>query len=276
MKYGFVLSYGEPHQILEMAKAAEAAGWDGVFTWDGVSMGASSTYDPWAMMAALATVTESVTIGAMILPLARRRPWVVAKQAVTVDRLSNGRLVIPVALGVTDDRAFSGVNTDSPNRKDRAERLDECLEIIRLSESGDEFSYDGKHYQIDRMQLQPTPVQGHIPVWAVGAWPREKSMARPLKHDGMIVVDMSPGHDPFEQLSPEVVAETTAWIRDHRENVEAFDIVTEGKTESATDTDYVGRLREAGATWFIESRWDTETDTPESLMKRIQAGPPGA
>lgn len=275
MKYGFVLSKGTPADVLRLAIEAEDAGWDGVFTWDAISIGETPVYDPWVMMGAIAGVTERVTIGAMILPLARRRPWKVAKEAVTIDHLSEGRLVLPVALGVPDDIGFSGVNTDSTDRKQRAERLDETLEILELGQTREAFSYDGKHYQVSNMQLSPKPIQDRIPVWSVAGWPHEKSLARATRWDGIIPVDMSPGKDPFESVQPDVLREIVAWCDAHHKAGKPFDVVLEGKTEDANDTDYVGAISEAGATWFIESRWDDE-ETPETLLNRIRKGPPVA
>ena len=68
----------------------------------------------------------------MIFPLSRRRPWKVAREALTVDHLSNGRLVIPVGLGAVDDGGFSRVHPEVTDRKQRAELLDETLDILDL------------------------------------------------------------------------------------------------------------------------------------------------
>lgn len=273
MKYGFVLSKGTPADVLRLAIEAEDAGWDGVFTWDAISIGAAPVYDPWVMMGAIAGVTERVKIGAMILPISRRRPWKVVKEAVTIDHLSDGRLVLPVALGVPDDAGFHGVNTDSTDRKERAERLDEALEILGLGQTGKKFSYHGEHFQVRGMQLQPKPVQDRIPVWVVAGWPHEKSLARAARWDGIIPIDMSPGKDVFDPVHPDVLKEIVAWCQAHHEAGKPFDVVLEGKTQDSADTDYVGSIAEAGATWFIESRWDDE-ETPESLLERIRKGPP--
>lgn len=273
MKYGFVLSFGPAQDMIRLAIEAEDAGWDGVFTWDAISIGTTPVYDPWVMMGAIAGVTERVTIGAMILPLARRRPWKVVKEAVTIDHLSDGRLVLPVALGVPDDAGFNAVNTDSTDRKQRAERLDEALDILALGQTGEPFTYAGKHYQVNEMQLLPKPVQERIPVWSVAGWPHEKSLARAAKWDGIIPVDMSPGRNPFDPVTLDVLGQIVNWCHEHRDTTNPFDVVLEGKTEDAQDNDTVGRLHEAGATWFIESRWD-ETETPESLVARIRKGPP--
>lgn len=273
MKYGFVLSKGTPHEILRLAQEAENAGWDGVFTWDAISLPDWPVYDPWVMMGALATVTERVTIGAMILPLSRRRPWKVVKEAVTIDHLSNGRLVLPVALGVTDDAGFHAVNTDSTDRRERAERLDEVLEILEKGQAGEPFSHSGKHFQVTEMTLLPKPVQERIPVWAVAGWPKEKSLARATRWDGIIPVNMTEGANAFDPVQPDMLREIVAWCEEHRERTTPFDVVIEGKSAGPDDTDYIGAVAEAGATWFIESRWD-EAETPETLLERARKGPP--
>src|SRR3954452_24720792 len=110
MRYGVIITGGEAREQVELAREAEAAGWDGVFTWDGIHVSDDiETYDPWALMGAIAVATERVRLGAIISPLSRRRPWKVARETTTIDRLSNGRLVLPVGLGAADDRAISGI-----------------------------------------------------------------------------------------------------------------------------------------------------------------------
>ena len=76
MKYGFVLPGGDIHSLVELAVEAEAAGWDGIFYWDAICIeSAGLMYDPWVVLAAIATHTKRVRIGAMLTPLSRRRPW---------------------------------------------------------------------------------------------------------------------------------------------------------------------------------------------------------
>lgn len=291
MKYGFVASFGTVEQIIEMARAAEAHGWDGVFTWDGMAVGSVDAsgefawdgdavgsidaYDPWALLGAMATVTERVTLGAMVFALARRRPWKVARESVTVDHLSNGRLVLPVALGAADDGGFSRVNTDTPDRKTRAELLDETLEILDLAWRGEAFSYEGTHYQVREMMFRPKPVQQpRIPTWVVGSWGSEKSMRRALGREG--VLPTVRGADPAQPIPVETIREIRDWVAANREADGPFEIVLEGRT-SGTDQDanraQLEPLADAGATWWIESRWEP-TDTPGSLLERIRQGPP--
>src|SRR4026209_357450 len=120
---------GDPRTVADLAAEAEAAGWDGVFYWDGVAIGETDMYDPWVVMTAMAMRTERVTLGAIVTPPSRRRPWKLARETMTLDRISNGRLVLPVGLGALDDAAFGNVGEPTES-KGRAELLDESLESL--------------------------------------------------------------------------------------------------------------------------------------------------
>ena len=85
-------------------------------------------------------LSPGVILGAIIHPLPRRKPWEVARQSVTVDRLSNGRLVLPVGLGALDDAGVTGFG-EPGERRVRAERLDESLEILTGLWSGDPIEF---------------------------------------------------------------------------------------------------------------------------------------
>jgi hypothetical protein len=85
VKFGIVTSFGGVDDYVEMAKEAEASGWDGVFAWDDISVGPREVFDPWVALGAMAAVTERVTLGAMVFSLARRRPWKVARETLTLD-----------------------------------------------------------------------------------------------------------------------------------------------------------------------------------------------
>lgn len=94
MQYGFVFPGADARAAAELARKAEAAGWDGFFVWDSVW-----GVDPWVTLAAVAMSTERVRIGTMLTPVSRRRPWKLAGETVTLDHLSNGRLTLSVGLG---------------------------------------------------------------------------------------------------------------------------------------------------------------------------------
>ena len=109
--------------IADLAIDAEEAGWDGVFVWDCINMRNQSAHDPWMILAAIAARTQRIRLGTLITPLSRRRPWKVARETVTLDHLSDGRFILPVGLGETNDGGFSNVGEEL-DRKKRAQMLE--------------------------------------------------------------------------------------------------------------------------------------------------------
>src|SRR4051812_10475683 len=278
MKYGFVLPDADVKIAPELAREAEDAGWDGVFIPDCIYIDTEGfhnmpAYDPWVVLAAMAVRTGRVIIGPMITPLSRRRPWKVARETATLDILSNGRLVLPVGLGALDDAGFERVG-EATGRKERAELLDEALDIIAGLWSGERFSFEGRHFQVRDLTFLPRPVQQpRIPVWVVAAWPREKSMARALRWDGLLPNTMN--HDgSFRETTPEDVRAMRAYVQERRTEGGPFDIIMEGATpgdDPARARATVGPFEEAGATWWIESRW-TGPNGPEEIRRRLRQG----
>jgi alkanesulfonate monooxygenase SsuD/methylene tetrahydromethanopterin reductase-like flavin-dependent oxidoreductase (luciferase family) len=276
MQYGFIMPGGSVEELIAMAQAAEQAGWDGVFYWDGIYIETvGPMYDPWAMLAAIAMRTERVRLGAVLTPLSRRRPWKVARETVTVDHLSGGRLILPVGLGALDDGGFGKVG-EPTDRKTRAQLLDESLEILTGLWSGRPFSYQGRHYQVEEMTFLPPPVQSpRIPIWVVGAWPSAKSMGRALRYDGLLPAKVNPDGSTGE-ITPADIRDIRAAIAEQRIATTPFDIVWEGQTpgdDPAKAEDTVRPWAEAGATWWMESRWEYPVDVA-AVRKRIEQGPP--
>ena len=277
MQYGIILTDGDPRTAAELAAEAERTGWDGVFTWDGISVGATDTYDPWVVMAAMAMCTSRVRLGAIVTPPSRRRPWKLARETMTLDRLSNGRLVLPVGLGALDDAGFGNVG-EATEARTRAERLDETLDILDGLWSGRPFAFEGRHYRFGRMTFRPTPVQRpRIPIWPVGAWPRQRSMRRTVRWDGIYVQAHGPDGKGAE-VTPEVVAAVVNYGRRERPaelRDRPWDVVVEGTTPSgdpATAAAVVEPFADAGATWWIESDWSG--GFVDAIRKRINQGPP--
>ncbi len=275
MKAGFVVSAGHPRAVADLAAAAEAAGWDGVFTFDAVAIGETELFDPWVVMAAMALRTERIAIGAVLTPPSRRRPWKLAREAMTLDRLSAGRLILPVGLGALDDAAFGNVGEPTDART-RAELLDESLAILEGLWSGEPFGFEGRHYRFAPMTFRPTPVQRpRIPIWVAGRWGSERSMRRAVRYDGIL-----PQVGPGGSLEPADIRAIAAWVARERGTElrdRPFDIVVEGKTPAdprAAASQAVRPWSEAGATWWLEADWTGAS--VESLRARIDAGPPTA
>jgi alkanesulfonate monooxygenase SsuD/methylene tetrahydromethanopterin reductase-like flavin-dependent oxidoreductase (luciferase family) len=266
MRYGVILTSGDPRAVADLAADAEAAGWDAAFTWDGIAIGAMETYDPWVVLAAMAMRTERIRLGAILTPPSRRRPWKLARETMTVDRLSGGRLVLPVGLGAIDDRAFGGVGEPTDART-RAELLDESLAILEGLWSGEPFAFSGRHFRFDEMTFRPTPVQRpRIPIWVAATTASARSMARPFRYDGIM-----PQTSEIDAIRS--IAARAARDRPTGATGEPFAIVVEGtsKPGDRASLDTVATLADAGATWWVESDWDA---SPKTLRSRIEAGPP--
>jgi alkanesulfonate monooxygenase SsuD/methylene tetrahydromethanopterin reductase-like flavin-dependent oxidoreductase (luciferase family) len=189
MRYGFIFPGGDARTLAELAHEAEEAGWDGVFVPDCIDIDNGNRalpagFDPWVTLAALAMRTERVRLGAIVTPLSRRRPWKLAREAMTLDHLSGGRFILGVGMGDVNDVGFThfGEVTDA---KARAGMLDAALEVLAGLLSGQPFAYQGAHYQVDEVTFQPVPVRpGGIPIWIGGGWPRKAFARRAARLDG--------------------------------------------------------------------------------------------
>ncbi len=191
MKYGLDVSiagsYANPRVLADLAAEAEEAGWDGFFVWDALFFGNQLDIpmaDPWVALAAIAVKTRRLRLGAMVTPLARHRPWQVARAAVSLDHLSAGRLIVGVGLGyqALDFEAFG----EEADPMIRAEKLDEGLQIMNGLWTGEPFSFQGKHYQVNHVQFLPKPTQTpRIPIWVAGYWPNKRPFRRAARWDGV-------------------------------------------------------------------------------------------
>lgn len=272
MKFGFVVPGGAPRDQVSAAVAAEEAGWDGVFVFEG-----PYSADAWSVLAAMAVRTHRVRLGTMLTPLPWRRPWKVASQVATLDQLSNGRAILAVGLGAPDVGLIGP--PDAEDRATRAELLDEGIDLIDSLWSG-VGRFDGKHYRID---IRDTPIdtastvqKPRPPIWVVGAWPRPKSMRRVLRADGWLPNVLDPGP---RSATPDDIRAAIAWLDTNGGRRPGFDVITEGETpnDPAAAAGVVKVWAEAGCTWWLEARWFSPegVDHATVVRDRLLAGPPG-
>jgi alkanesulfonate monooxygenase SsuD/methylene tetrahydromethanopterin reductase-like flavin-dependent oxidoreductase (luciferase family) len=274
MKYGFVLPYGDARVAADFARDAEQAGWDGFFVAETVW-----GIDAWVSLTAAAMQTERIRLGTDLSPISRMRPWKLASETVTLDHLSNGRVILSVGLGAIDTgfEAFGEVT----DRKTRAELVDEGLAILKGLWRGEPIDFDGKHYRIKKTTFFPPPPtlqQPRIPIWMVGAWPRMKSMRRVLQCDGLMPYVLEPDGTGRLPTADEVRA-MRAFVDEHRVEQTPFDIIMEGETpddDPRQAAAIVKQWADAGATWWIESRWEVPRDADGLAMarRRLLQGPP--
>ncbi|MEA2703802.1 MAG: hypothetical protein QOD63_1747 [Actinomycetota bacterium] len=276
MKFGFVLPGGTAVEQLELAVLADEAGWDGVFVWE-----ASYGVDPWTLLAAMSQRTTHVRLGTMLTPLPWRRPWKVASQVLTLDQLSGGRAILAVGLGAVDEAL--GTTGEETDRRVRAERLDEGIDLIRGLFAGRK-KFSGRHYSINleaREDLDATAAavqRPRPPIWVVGVWPRPKSMKRVIRGDGLIPMGMDAnGIRPAEPRELEEMIGWLAWSGGERRQ---FDVIVEGETpadDPAEASAIVTRWSDVGASWWLETRWGEPNHGPERIAevrRRLEAGPP--
>lgn len=232
----------DPMAVARLAAEAEEAGWHGVFVWDHLLWQAPvrRVADPWITLAAIAVATERVRLGPMVTPLPRRRPAKVAKETATLDRLSNGRLVLGAGIG--GDR-FGGELSATGEQIDdrlRGQMLDESLQILTAAWSGELVQHRGQHYVIDGVQFLPRPVQRPgVPVWVAGFAGNPKPLRRAARYDGFFPVNVQ---------HPDQFTEIVATIADLRQHTTAADYdIAVALPVGVDPLPYV----EAGATWWL-------------------------
>jgi alkanesulfonate monooxygenase SsuD/methylene tetrahydromethanopterin reductase-like flavin-dependent oxidoreductase (luciferase family) len=275
MRYGLALptggECGDPRFLVELAERAEAAGWEGVFLEDYVVFQGdptAPTCDPWIALAGMALRTERVVLGTAVTPLARRRPWIVARQAAAIDQLSAGRMVLGAGLGdvgdhVGRDASFTHFGEEADARR-RAGMLDEALEIVAGLWTGEPFSYRGEHFTVDEVSFVPPPVQRpRIPIWIGGGYPNPGPTRRAARWDGSLLYGV-PEHD----LSPEDVRAIREAASDR-----PYDIVVGGRARQEDWEAERERLRaigSAGATWWAEY---VPADSRDAMRSAVDRGP---
>lgn len=265
--------FSDPRRMSQLAHEAEEAGWGGFFIWDHMLWTAPENQpvaDPWVMLAAMACTTSRIRLGPVITPVPRRRPWKLARETVTLDHLSEGRLVLGVGIGgdwFGDYGAF-GEPTDN---KTHGEMLDEGLEVLAGLWSGEPFSYSGQHYTIKDAQFLPPPMQEpRIPVWVAGLWPNKKPFRRAARWDGVCPLATND-----LELTPDDFRSIIAYIGEHRDSSAPFDVVHGGSTpgdDKEANNERVRLYAEAGVTWWVESVG--AEDTAAQVSERIHKGPP--
>jgi alkanesulfonate monooxygenase SsuD/methylene tetrahydromethanopterin reductase-like flavin-dependent oxidoreductase (luciferase family) len=208
----------EPGIVGDLAARAEQRGWDGFFVWDHVAYRAPVTAlaDPWITMAAIAMRTSTLVTGPLVTPIARRRVHQLARETVTLDRLSGGRLVLGVGVGSERPGEFDPARFgEEGDMKARAKLLDDGLEQLQAY-------WDGG--------FEPRPVT-KIPIWVAARWPNKRPLRRAARYDGVF---------PIELPGPEALAEVIAGV---------------GATGDVVVTNPAGTdpapWAEAGATWCL-------------------------
>jgi alkanesulfonate monooxygenase SsuD/methylene tetrahydromethanopterin reductase-like flavin-dependent oxidoreductase (luciferase family) len=255
--------FADVRVLAECAAAAEAGGWDGFFVWDHLSPVFAPgmlvpTADTTVALTAIALATDRIRFGAMVTPLARRRPQKFARELATLDRLSGGRVVCGVGLGEPAESEFEAFG-DDPSVRGRARALDESLAVITGLWAGEAVDFDGDVLRVHTAPLRPSPVQQpRIPIWVAATWPgRPGPFARAARWDGVFPIPPNPMDDFISPRDVRGVIDAVG--RD-----DAFDVVVNGGPDADP-----GEYAAAGATWWVETMFRRD-----DLLQRAKDGPP--
>lgn len=192
----------QPEELVEHARLAEEAGFDGVLV--------SEHFHPWvddlgaagfaySTMGAMAAATDQLTIATGVTtPLFRFHPAIVAQAAATLDRLSGGRFELGVGTGENLNEGPLGY--PFPRYAERAARMAEALEIMRRLLDGEKLDFDGDYYTCDRACLYSPPV-GRVPIWMAAGGPKSAALAARLA-DGIITSVKVPAETRERVLEP--------------------------------------------------------------------------
>jgi alkanesulfonate monooxygenase SsuD/methylene tetrahydromethanopterin reductase-like flavin-dependent oxidoreductase (luciferase family) len=235
----------DPNVLARLAARAEERGWDGFFVWDHIRYSApsSAVADPWVALSAVAAATSRIRLGPLVTPLSRRRVHKLARETVTRDRLSGGRLVLGAGLG-SDRHGELAPFGEVENPRERARLLDTGLRRLAAYWAG---------------EFDPPPVQRpRIPVWIAARWPSRRPVRRAARWDGLFPIDL-PGPDALAELATEVTQ-----LRDGAAG--PFDLIV--TNPPGTDP---GPWEAAGATWCLTGFGPPPTEA--EVTEAIEAGP---
>ncbi|HSS58026.1 MAG TPA: LLM class flavin-dependent oxidoreductase [Solirubrobacteraceae bacterium] len=270
MRHGlYVAPFGELSDVRALAAIAaeaETSGWDGLFVWDHVmTFDGLAVADPWIALTAVALATERLRLGAMVTPLARRRPWDVARQVAVLDHLSRGRMVFGAGLGGDSRRELSAFGEERDPRA-RAALLDEALELVVELWGGEDVTRAGGAFALDRALVRPAPLQQpRPPVWLGCVWPNRRPLVRAARYDGAFPVSHT------ATLTADDVRSLLEIVAEHRpQDAGSFDVVL--VNHERPDPERIAALGAAGATWWLQGFG--ERPRPADVRDAAAAGPP--
>jgi alkanesulfonate monooxygenase SsuD/methylene tetrahydromethanopterin reductase-like flavin-dependent oxidoreductase (luciferase family) len=279
MRYGIDIPnfgyWADPRHVAEFAREVEEAGWDGLSIWDHLLLWPGNEVgDPWIALTAAAAATERISLMMIVTPLPRRRPWKVAREAVSLDQLSGGRFILGVGIGHPPEEEFATFGEPTDDRL-RADMLDESLDVITGLWSGRPFSYEGDHYQLKEVTFAPGPVQKpRIPIWVAGMWPNRRPFRRAARYDGVAPIVIRDGQ--FEDITPESLGQMMDYVNEYRTSRAHFDVTVTGSvlTDPPGARDKLGALESVGMTWWREG-WNPGSSVSfEDWHRRVLDGPP--
>lgn len=177
MRFGMFLSQADRTwpQVLEDVTMAEELGFDHAWLVDHLvdtdGPPENGCLEGWTLLAALAARTERIRLGILVSSNTFRHPALLLKEAVTVDHVSGGRVILGMGTGWHEDE-HRRYGIDLPAPPERVDRFEEAVKVVRALMTQERTTFEGRFYQLDDARLQPPPVQTRIPLLIAAHRPR--------------------------------------------------------------------------------------------------------
>jgi probable F420-dependent oxidoreductase len=275
MKFWQSVAFTAPDQLVEIARGAEAAGFEGVllsehlFVPDTYSarypysesgrpdFDARSPFpDPWVTMTAMAAATSRLRFATMVYILPLRHPIEVAKVVGSASIFSGGRIVLGAGAGWMREE-FEVLGVDFATR---GKRFDECIEILRRLWRGGMTEYHGKIFRFERLQMSPAPPQP-IPIYIGGA--SKPALRRAARFgDGWLGAGNTP------EQAEEILVELRRLREEFGRGAEAFDAVVPLVTPPELDS--LRRLADLGATGSVSYPFAYTAGPDATLEQKLE------
>ena len=175
--FGLVIKpeYRTYDEIEAYWRFAEETGWDSAWAYDHFfSLGEREdglAFEGWTLLSAMAAITRRLRLGLLVVGMTHRNPAVLAKEAVTVDYVSRGRLIL--GLGAAwNEREHQAYGIPFPSARERVDRFGEAVELIHQLETQERTTFHGRYYQLENAPFEPKPVHGHLPILIGSTGPR--------------------------------------------------------------------------------------------------------
>lgn len=273
MRYGLELPCGGEQVtadlLVELGARAERSGWDGVFFEDYLVYYRGDdppTFDPWVVLTAVALSTRTVTLGTTVTGLLARDPAKLAREAVTLDHLSGGRVVLGVGLGDPADRGVGLVGEPPQHGASSGRRMDEGLELLLRLLAGDPVA--------DDVVFRPPSLQRpRVPVWVGGSSQAGAVVRRAARADGVVPYKITDTSEWSDFTTEEVQALASTVRASRPDSTAPFDIAVGGRRrlpDLDAERTSVDAAAAGGATWWLEF---VPPGSPEQMQRAVDAGP---
>ena len=245
-------------EMYERWKLVEDLGFDTIWNIDHFANPIQSRLSPWfecwTSLAALAVTTSKIRIGTMVTNIIYRNPALIAKQAVTIDHISNGRLDFGIGAGSSRDESHPMTGVDLWSKPERVERLHEIVEIYKLLMDQEVSSYEGKHYKVTDAVMLPPPVQKpHPPLTIAASGPKMLKIAATYA-------------DNWNYLPPFGLTAEQAFEETRQRN----EMITQLAVEAERDPDSIGRSLFIG--WTKERPFESKDSFIEFVNRYREIG----